>query len=348
MVNRMLLFNIWVLLLPEVASSGILTSETSHHCTNPFIVLTGARSGSTWFGELLNAHPQVDYQGEMMVSRARYPTTREALQLLHELQSSCKYKYRAAGIKWFPGQGGVDFGQDVELANWVRAHDFRIILLLRESSHRYFSLQRALKTGVWDCSDSDCVRRERNTSLRIDLEHMRWTLAQYDADMEAQRRWALRAAPSERFMFLKYEDLISAPEAAWLPSIWSFLGVRPFNASSSNLPSVQMPGKYLRLANPHKLSDEEHLSAGIENWEEVKSALTRGVPPRTNESVASSKGALLVDVHALVMSDKRERLAALVSSTQRSMAKSTVMHCNHAANRTSCLPCVLAARSCLR
>ena len=139
-------------------------------CTRPFLVLTGARSGSTWFGELLNAHPQVDYQGEMMTSATEYPTVREALQLLHRVHGSCAFQ--ATGFKWFPGQGGMDFRHDTELSTWVLKHDFRIILLSRYGFDRYLSLQRALHTGIWDCQDEGCVGQQRNKKITIDVDHV--------------------------------------------------------------------------------------------------------------------------------------------------------------------------------
>ena len=149
---------------------------------------------------------------------------------------------------------------------------------------------------------------------------MNWTLSQYDGDFQAQRRWAQKAAPPSRFMSLNYEDISNTRESTWLPSVWSFLGVPPFHVNSSTLPRQKMPGKHMRLATPRKLADAQHREASIANWKDVESALqvVRVNAPRalpwTN------------DVHALVMSNKYERLVALIGSTQRSMSNHTAMH----------------------
>ena len=180
-----------------------LALVTTAQALLPFVVLSKRRSGTTWFLELLNQHPQVRAEGEILL---RERTAAEAMARLKAFMRERRDGAGgvAAGFKLLVDDDGgrgwhLLAGDNGTLAEWLVKRRFKLLVLEREGLARLVSMRKhdaavrdfdallaagALhsKNEKYKCFSADCVDRARARAVTLDASRVVRDLdREYDA-----------------------------------------------------------------------------------------------------------------------------------------------------------------------
>ena len=171
-----------------IPAFAVLASVALAEALPPFVVLSKARSGTTWFLELLRQHPQVRVEGEILFGAS---TSAEATA---RLEAFGREKRRGAahvavGFKLLDGQGGEalrDGAGNGTVAAWLERRRAKLLVLEREGLARLVSMRKheaavrdfdallaagALrsKNEKYKCFSADCVLAVKHDAHWPDL-----------------------------------------------------------------------------------------------------------------------------------------------------------------------------------
>lgn len=208
-----------------------------------FVILCAARSGSTWLHTLLNSHPNVHSQGEIIRENhhgRKLPFTSIAF-------NPCPRLLQAVGLKVFYDDPLYKVALEAILADPT----IKIVLLRRKTKLAQFvSNELARSTAEWTRKNLDS-----NATIAIDSADFYSFKAQEQATLtELERR--LR---THQVHPIAYEDLVQKKDEVLL-DLQRFLGVAPRTLSSL----LEKQGA-------------ENVTTQISNWEEVKNELHKEI-----------------------------------------------------------------------
>lgn len=201
-----------------------------------FAIVCTARSGSTWLHTLLNSHPSIHSEGEIIRDN----------HLSDESKSFDEFAFqpyarmiKAVGLKIFHENSVYAEGLDTIIED----SDVKIILLRRKSIlEQFVSLKIAEESKEWIYA-SDATKQ-----VLLDPE-------EYDTYRELQIRMYKQIVDrltNKEFIEISYEEMLQDKDKT-LKTIQQFLGVKHKKLYS-----------LLRKQGAKKISDQ------IANWEEVK------------------------------------------------------------------------------
>lgn len=228
----------------------------------PFIVLTTARSGSSWFLDLLETHsalcvlgelfhPQVIYSARAIgedgaTSRLVARRDRDPMGFLSgHVYRGYESDVKAVGFKLFYQH--VERLEATTLLNGlVERKDVRVIHLVRRNLlHVYLSSEIAKKTQTWD-------HRISTETVHVDVDDC----LRFMEKKRVQRNRFSHLFGGHKMLDVSYENLAKSTESE-LQRVWAFLEV----------PTVPFsPGR-------HRKQERRSLSEIVENYEELREAV---------------------------------------------------------------------------
>jgi LPS sulfotransferase NodH len=222
----------------------------------PFVVLASARTGSTHLMEVLNQHPNVVAQLELLnpnapgwrgIDREAMPTS-ELLRLGYEQYPRRGSAVASVGCKIIDNQTQDHRSQVLdELAGWsqlrvIRLHRLNVFEAIRSRAQAKQSGQWQRWVGSASEPPPPRVRLERDECLV------------YIRNAEAFSRRVKELFPPERTLTLSYEELwLQAPQAS-LDAVWRFLEVEAYLPSTvlQRLESRPLSETVLNYAELHE------------------------------------------------------------------------------------------------
>ena len=207
----------------------------SHHYQK-FAILCTARSGSTWLHTLLNSHPSIWSEGEIILTNNRSSNPLPFKDLAFQAYPSL---IKAVGLKVFYENPVYEEGLRSVLAD----PDVKIILLNRESSlEQFVSLKLAEKSQEWVYDSAPSSR------ISIDIKEYE----EYRLDLSERHSHVLSELKHKDFLEFSYEELLNDKDKS-MTEIQHFLGVRP-----------------RRLYSLLRKQGDRDVANQIANWEEVR------------------------------------------------------------------------------
>ena len=230
----------------------------------PFVVLSEARSGTTWLLSLLNQHPKVRAKSEILY------TAKDSAEVDAKLEAFARAAKRtprnvATGFKFFDGEGGEHLDgrrMDRGISAWLSRQNARVVVLERQGLARFVSAQKhsqavrnsadILETGLierksenFKCETTDCVDRARKRRIWINA-----TTVVDRLDRESDR-WSSIIAWTRRYRFADvqyhaYSDLSRDPFCE-MKRIFAFLGVPHLRRAEMGNTTLKMGSATPRL-----------------------------------------------------------------------------------------------------
>ncbi|ACL58913.1 sulfotransferase domain-containing protein [Methylobacterium nodulans] len=223
----------------------------------PFVILAMPRTGTHYLEELLNEHPNVLSNGELLNPYdMNWPDKDRLLRSDCELLElaylryptrSTKAKVTHVGCKINEPQFRDRPGLFGELANWPR---LKVILARRRNTLESLrSLVQARQSGQWlkFSSDNDATPPPRVNLSIADCEV-------YFKAADGFHDRVARSFASTDMVVIEYESLILDPNAC-LELIWNFLGV----------PALQLPGRAILQRQESRSLDQT-----VQNFHELR------------------------------------------------------------------------------
>jgi hypothetical protein len=241
--------------------------------TQPFILLSTQRSGSTWVIDMLNSHPRITAYGELLledgrgkryggeldleffdeflevrIGQQRNESSREILfQYLNKVYEPSE-DLQALGFKLMYGQ----FGAYPDLKDYLIGNEIAIVHLIRVNLlDILISKETAVRRNVFHYPAEE---RPQEVKVRLDPGQILTRLEEQEREVErVKKRFTAFGIPYREIF---YEEL--AADAAKFIDVLEFLGVRPLSFSLRS-----------RLRRMNVLSQSELVS----NYAEVKAVL---------------------------------------------------------------------------
>lgn len=209
-----------------------------------FVIVSRSRSGSNLLVSLLDDHPQIRAEGELL-GRLDGRRPEDVLRRLYRRHPP---GIRAVGFKYFYYHP-VD-GEPAAVWRLLDPTEYRIVHLRRENPLRAIvSRQIASTSQAWS--------RRRGQELPIERRRVQMSPSELKNHLERTRTWEAEARARwgrGRYVEVTYEALASDP-ASISRSIQEFLGVDPHPTRTP-----------LRRQNPERTSEL------LENYEELREA----------------------------------------------------------------------------
>ena len=229
-----------------------LALVTTAQALLPFVVLSKRRSGTTWFLELLNQHPQVRAEGEILL---RERTAAEAMARLKAFMRERRDGAGgvAAGFKLLVDDDGgrgwhLLAGDNGTLAEWLVKRRFKLLVLEREGLARLVSNRKhknaiqnfdtlltagtiASKSEKFKCASADCVDRARARGVTLDASRVAGDLDSEHDDWTRLLAW-VRGYAFADVQYHTYGDLSEDPVCE-MKRAFSFLGVPRVRVSTN-------------------------------------------------------------------------------------------------------------------
>ncbi|MPR12140.1 sulfotransferase [Microvirga tunisiensis] len=201
---------------------------------DPFVILAMPRTGTHYLEELLNEHPNVLSNGEVLNTYdTNWPDRDRLLRSDHELLECAYLRYPTRGDKTKVTHVGCKINEPqfhdrpdllAELTRWP---GLKVILVVRRNTLESLrSLMQARQTRQWLRFGSDSEVAPPRVRLSVAACE-----AYFKTADDFHAKVAHSFAPTNMLM-IEYENLIHDP-AACLTRIWDFLGV----------PALQLSGR---------------------------------------------------------------------------------------------------------
>ena len=201
-----------------------------------FAILCTARSGSTWLHTLLNSHPSILSEGEIILTNHRSGNPLAFKDLAFQAYPRL---IKAVGLKVFYENPIYEEG----LRSVLTDPHTKVILLSRESSlEQFVSLKLAEKSHEWVYESAPSGR------ISIDIQEFE----KYRQHLSKKHTHVLMQLKNKDVLEVTYEELHKEEEKT-MTDIQHFLGVRPRRLYS-----------LLRKQGDHNVANQ------IANWEDVR------------------------------------------------------------------------------
>mmetsp|Transcript_2436 Transcript_2436/g.7264 ORF Transcript_2436/g.7264 Transcript_2436/m.7264 type:complete len:313 (-) Transcript_2436:78-1016(-) len=244
-----------LLLLVVVPLSAVVAAKDLEG-RRPFLIVSQARSGTTWLGSLLKAHPDVTTPHVEVRERFLEMNETEAHAEYLRFESERRIKpTKVHGFKWFNTEGwltAVEGGKMKVMGNdnagvfhelglvtsdhWFSRHVRRskVVVLERSGLTHFVSMQKHDVTEVYKCATPKCVEEQR--AVKVDLfpneskEGLRTQLLEYlngqTTEMTNVITWLRSAADPTDVLIVSYKELVEATGNA-LRRIFHHVGLDP-------------------------------------------------------------------------------------------------------------------------
>lgn len=211
-----------------------LLSAVGHENFTKFIVLSRSRTGSNMLMSLLNSHPEVIAEHEIL---ARL-NGRDAREIVAGTYAKQPYYVKAKGFKVFYYHP-LD-GDPAALLDDLAAENIRVIHLKRRNILRTLvSRKIAGMKDVWAATSAARLDVGRHKSVSFTVEELEEGFRRTrDWEVEGDRRFA-----AHPLLSVRYEDLVRDPDGS-LAEVLDFLGLQHFPLETE-----------MRKQNPERLAD---------------------------------------------------------------------------------------------
>ena len=189
---------------PNDAGGSSTSKLPEAEAAQNFVIFSRARSGTTWLISMLNGHPEVSCDGELLL-RVKTDTALsdfyEAFDRTGRLHEGTKARERskrrigAQGFKWFHYQAGIELFEPYyswnsdnatrarhdaraqEWAAWLRRHRFKVVVFEREDRlARMVSEAKHNMLMDYVCTTEKCVDEHRRRKVYLKPEHLKLKL----------------------------------------------------------------------------------------------------------------------------------------------------------------------------
>ena len=169
-----------------------------------FVIFSRARSGTTWLISMLNGHPEISCDGELLLqvktdaALAQFYEAFDGSGRLHEgtkAREQSKRRIGAQGFKWFHYQAGIELSEPYynwnldnasrarnedraqEWAAWLQRNHFKVVVFEREDRlARMVSEAKHNMLKDYMCSTEKCVDEHRKKKVYLKPEHLKLKL----------------------------------------------------------------------------------------------------------------------------------------------------------------------------
>ena len=169
-----------------------------------FVIFSRARSGTTWLISMLNGHPEISCDGELLLqvrtdaALAQFYEAFDGSGRLHEgtkAREQSKRRIGAQGFKWFHYQAGIELFEPYynwnldnasrarnedraqEWAAWLQRNHFKVVVFEREDRlARMVSEAKHNMLKDYMCSTEKCVDEHRKKKVHLKPEHLKLKL----------------------------------------------------------------------------------------------------------------------------------------------------------------------------
>eukprot|EP00908_Phaeocystis_cordata_P007961 Transcript_18632.p1 GENE.Transcript_18632~~Transcript_18632.p1 ORF type:complete len:288 (+),score=72.63 Transcript_18632:67-930(+) len=176
------------------------TSRATPEDMQNFVIFSRARSGTTWLIAMLNGHPELSCDGELLLGVKDDTGLRKFYQdfdrtgRLHtgiKGREQNKKTIKAQGFKWFHYQGGIHLFQPYynwnidnvtraadteraeEWARWLLKNQFKVVVFEREDRlARMVSEAKHNMMRDYVCTTEQCVEEHAKMKVRLKAEHL--------------------------------------------------------------------------------------------------------------------------------------------------------------------------------
>jgi len=227
-----------------------------------FVILSSARSGSTYLRLLLDDHPKITCLGELL-NRQHLPDDQ-----LCKASSCVLVNYILSSLLpskfWLPFTGFKVFHEQMEFCNLCFERVLsallcpKVIVLFRENMlETYSSLQISLKTGIW-CTEDGNTKNER---IEIDWKEF----VEYVAIIRERWKRNLMIIPKNaEIYFVSYEEL-TADKDKTMNNIFKFLNLEACTVEAKIKKQNPQPlmERIMNYKQIDKLASKNHLDYTI-------------------------------------------------------------------------------------
>ena len=169
-----------------------------------FVIFSRARSGTTWLISMLNGHPEISCDGELLLqvktdtALTQFYEAFDGSGRLHEgtkAREQSKRRIGAQGFKWFHYQAGIELFEPYynwnldnasrvrnedraqEWAAWLQRNHFKVVVFEREDRlARMVSEAKHNMLKDYMCSTEKCVDEHRKKKVYLKPEHLKLKL----------------------------------------------------------------------------------------------------------------------------------------------------------------------------
>lgn len=179
-----------------------------------FIIIARARSGTTLLVDMLNSHPEMDCEYEILSSGKVFP-----------IQTICAHARKSQGLAYGAKILSYQMVQvhrikdPVNFMHKLAARGFRFIHLERNTIHQCFSLAVAQASKRYHRISSDTLETTVKLNPQEMVRRVRWNLKLLDYER--------RSLSYVDHLSLKYEDDLNASEChqAAADKVFEYLGI---------------------------------------------------------------------------------------------------------------------------
>jgi len=247
-----------------------------------FVIITNGRSGSNYFVDVINQHPNAFNYGEILGEWSKKRILKKMPMCKTEekyvgfwLENKAVYwlsqifyyfklrpNYKIKNRKNINAVGFKDFAINIDrlgLESWLlRSEEIKVINLYRVNQlERYISLCAMKKTGV---VISNAISKVDNKKILIDVEEMIESLSVFEEEKEYHKR-IIEKIDKSRVFNICYEDFFEGDidKSLMTKDMFKFIGVEP----------ISVEGRHKKILS-------KSLESRISNFEEVKNRLIGG------------------------------------------------------------------------
>jgi hypothetical protein len=169
-----------------------------------FVIFSRARSGTTWLISMLNGHPEISCDGELLLkvktdgALTQFYEAFDRSGRLHEgtkAREQSKRRVGAQGFKWFHYQAGIELFEPYynwnldnasraryedraqEWAAWLQRNHFKVVVFEREDRlARMVSEAKHNMLKDYMCATEKCVDEHRKKKVYLKPEHLKLKL----------------------------------------------------------------------------------------------------------------------------------------------------------------------------
>ena len=238
--------------------------------TTRFIIVSLARSGTTWLESMLKQHPDVHTWSEVvreMAGDGVHADRNVAWRTLRELAymppggapgrlngTQLSRAKRVQGLKWFNLEGGLDLqfypprDTTERLGSFLRQNRFKVVLLERSagldmhiSTYKHERAVKRMRAAGQDpagreyfCASGDaaCIERNLAEPIALDIPELMRGLNNNERMWKEYRRWANENFCPDDVLHVNYNSFVDEPHRS-MDRVFEHLHVDPFHVDLS-------------------------------------------------------------------------------------------------------------------
>ncbi|MBD3249274.1 hypothetical protein GF336_04480 [Candidatus Woesearchaeota archaeon] len=228
-----------------------------------FVIIGDARTGTTMLRGMLNQHPDINCEDEIISNDGGTIVSNPILWRFRNLIGyiakktffkrikivlflSKKRKEKVIGFKALYEQ----ISKGIE--SFLLKRNFKVILIIRKDKiRRALSEIKAKKTGVWNVVKEKKEKIPKNNPINVDFEELKKTV---ETNLKGDNHWK-KIVERENTLLISYEDLVKDKDKN-LGVVLESLGFNREDARNLTPSSI-------------KLSKEKPISSMIDNYDEI-------------------------------------------------------------------------------